>query len=84
MAADPFHTDTQTVSLCTYKCGDANRDQVVDVGDVIHLINYLYKNGPVPLPMESGDCNQDSNVDVGDVVYLINYLFKSGSPPCQM
>jgi agmatine deiminase len=83
MVADPFHADTQTVSLFTYKCGDANRDQVVDVGDVIHLINYLYKNGPVPLPIESGDCNQDGSVEVGDVVYLINYLFKSGPPPCQ-
>ena len=83
MVADPSHADTQTVSLCTYKCGDANRDQMVDVGDVIHLINYLYKNGPEPLPIESGDCNRDSSVDVGDVVYLINYLFKSGPPPCQ-
>jgi agmatine deiminase len=83
MAADPFRADTQTVSLWTYKCGDANRDQIVDVGDVIFLINYLYRNGQVPLPIESGDCNQDSSVDVGDVVYLINYLFKSGAPPCQ-
>jgi agmatine/peptidylarginine deiminase len=84
IASDPFHADTQTVNLYTYICGDANWDQNVDVGDVIHLINYLYKSGPPPLPVESGDCTKDGHVDVGDVVYLINYLFKSGSPPCRM
>ncbi len=84
IAADPFHADTQTVSLCTYKCGDVNRDLTIDIGDVVYLTNYLYKSGSAPWPIESGDCNKDSNVDVGDVVYLINYLFKFGSPPCQM
>jgi hypothetical protein len=28
--------------------GDANRDGVVDVGDVVYLINYLFKSGPPP------------------------------------
>jgi hypothetical protein len=61
--------------------GDANADAVIDVGDVVYLINYLFKSGPVPHPLEAGDVNCDGNVDVGDVVYLINYLFKNGPPP---
>ncbi|HEX7401110.1 MAG TPA: dockerin type I repeat-containing protein [candidate division Zixibacteria bacterium] len=61
--------------------GDANADAVIDVGDVVYLINYLFKSGPVPSPLEAGDVNCDGNVDVGDVVYLINYLFKGGPPP---
>jgi hypothetical protein len=65
-----------------YICGDCNRDANIDVGDVIYLINYLYKTGPVPNPLISGDVNQDGEVNVGDVVYLINYLFKEGPPPC--
>ncbi|MGB7060916.1 MAG: agmatine deiminase family protein [Candidatus Zixiibacteriota bacterium] len=81
---DLFHADTQTVVLCTYICGDANRDEVVNVGDVVYLVSYLYKSGPEPLPAESGDCNRDENVDLGDVVYLINYLYKNGSPPCEI
>ena len=63
--------------------GDANGDRIIDVGDVVYLINYLFKNGPVPNPLQAGDATCDGNVDVGDVVYLINYLFKGGFPPCE-
>lgn len=61
--------------------GDLNADGLIDVGDVVYLINYLFKSGPPPNPMLTGDANCDSLVDVGDVVYLINYLFKSGPAP---
>jgi hypothetical protein len=81
---DLFHADTQSVVLCTYLCGDANRDGLINVGDVVYLVNYLYKSGTEPLPAESGDCNRDENVDVGDVVYLVNYLYRNSSPPCEM
>ncbi len=64
-----------------FLCGDVNQDAIVDIGDVVYLINYLFKNGIAPNPIQSGDVNGDSVVDVGDVVYLINYLFKSGPPP---
>jgi C1A family cysteine protease len=63
--------------------GDANGDKVVDVGDVVYLINYLFKGGPMPDPQASGDVNADCVTDVGDVVYLINYLYKNGSKPQQ-
>ena len=64
-----------------YITGDANKDGIVDVGDVVYLINYLFKSGPAPSPLPAGDATCDGNVDVGDVVYLINYLFKGGLPP---
>jgi hypothetical protein len=64
-----------------FKPGDVNGDQLVDVGDVVYLINYLFKSGPIPNPLLSGDTNCDSNVDIGDVVFLINYLFRSGPAP---
>jgi len=64
-----------------FTCGDANHDGVMDIGDVVYLINYLYKNGPAPNRLEAGDTNSDGIVDVGDVVYLINYLFKGGPAP---
>jgi hypothetical protein len=60
--------------------GDANADGVIDIGDVVHIVNYLYRNGPDPDPLQAGDCNCDGQTDVGDVVYLINYLFKGGPP----
>ena len=61
--------------------GDANYDGTTDVGDVVYLINYLYKGGPSPKPTLAGDVNIDEVVDVGDVVYLINYLYKNGPSP---
>ena len=63
--------------------GDLNRDHVKEVGDVVYLINYLFKGGTPPLYLESGDVNCDGIAEVGDVVYLINYLFKSGIAPCE-
>jgi hypothetical protein len=63
--------------------GDANRDGVIDIVDVVHLINYLFIGGPAPEPLEAGDANYDGVVDIVDVVYLINYLFINGPPPCE-
>jgi hypothetical protein len=65
----------------TCAAGDANCDQQVDIGDVVFLINYLYKGGPPPPLPELGDVNGDCVIEIGDVVYLINYLFKNGPVP---
>ncbi len=61
--------------------GDCNGDGIIDLGDVVYLVNYLYKGGLPPEPLEAGDANCDGVVDLGDLVYLINYLFKGGPPP---
>ena len=66
------------IPITAYKPGDANHDMNVNVTDVIHLINYLFKGGPPPDPSVSGDVNGDCKLDVTDVIYLINYLFKGG------
>ena len=63
--------------------GDVNRDRKVTVSDVIYLINYLFRSGSAPYPIQSGDVNCDGRITVSDVVYLINYLFKGGPPPCK-
>ncbi len=65
------------------KCilGDANSDGNIDVSDIIYLINYLFKGGPLPIPLLAGDSNNDEEVTVSDIIYLINYLFKSGPRP---
>lgn len=65
-----------------YICGDANGDESVDVGDAVYIINYVFKGGVAPEPIEAGDANSDKAVDVGDAVYMINYVFKGGPAPC--
>ena len=69
-------------NIVRFMCGDANGDGVVDVGDMVYEINYLYKNGDPPEPMATGDVNCDEIVNIGDVVYLINWLFRGGLLPC--
>lgn len=66
-----------------YVCGDANSDTTVSVSDVVYLINYMFKGGPAPAPLQVADVNGDSQITVSDAVYLINYLFKGGDAPCQ-
>jgi hypothetical protein len=80
-ARDYCKADTLSFVVRTYMAGDANADGVVEVGDVVWIVNYLYKNGPPPDPMEAGDANCDQIIDVGDVVHLLNYLFRSGPAP---
>ena len=61
--------------------GDVNDDSLVDVGDVVYEINYLFKNGPSPVWWECADPTADCVIDVEDVVYLIDYLYKGGAKP---
>jgi hypothetical protein len=70
-----------TVSGMFASPGDFNGDAVIDVGDVVSAVNYLYRSGPAPEPLESGDANCDDELNIGDVVFLINYLFRGGLPP---
>ncbi|MFH1337000.1 MAG: C25 family cysteine peptidase [Candidatus Zixiibacteriota bacterium] len=75
-------SDSLTVQI--YISGDCNDDGVIDVGDAVYLINYLYNMDIAPNPLIAGDVTCDGKVDIADVVYLLNYLFKGGmAPACQ-
>ena len=69
---------------CDYICGDLDDDKLVNILDIVYLINYKYKSGPAPDPLESADVNNDILVNILDIVYLINYKYKAGPEPmCQ-
>lgn len=75
-------TTTVNIQLVRpYVSGDANGDGKVTVSDAIYSVNYLFKGGPPPDPLQSGDANCDGHVNVSDIVYIINYLFRGGPPP---
>lgn len=61
--------------------GDVNGDWVVNVGDVVALVNYLYREGNPPESLNQADVNGDCEVNIGDVVYLVNYLYRNGPAP---
>lgn len=63
--------------------GDMNASESVSSGDVIVLVNYVFKGGAVPLPCEAaGDVSCSGAVTSADIIHLVNFVFKSGDPPC--
>jgi hypothetical protein len=68
---------------CSIVCGDANRDDQVNVGDAVFLIAYVFSGGPAPDPVCRGDANGDDDTNIGDAVYLIAYIFSGGPPPVE-
>jgi len=77
----PRHNLPYCFSLSYPELGDVNADGTINIGDVVYLINYLYRASPSPVPTPVGDTNCDEVVDIGDVVFLINYLFRGGPRP---
>lgn len=73
------YTDTL---LPPFICGDCNNDELLNNADVVYLVNYLFRNGPEPLPVSCvGDVNSDRKIAIEDLVYLINYLYRNGPVP---
>lgn len=71
----------ETWSFDAFVRGDANADGIINLGDIVYLINFLFRSGAPPNPLDAGDANCDGYVTLGDIVHLINYLFKGGPPP---
>jgi len=65
-----------------YACGDANSDEIINIGDAVYVVNYIFKDGSAPIPLEAGDANCDGIINIGDAVHIVNYVFKNGSGPC--
>lgn len=61
--------------------GDANNDGLVDVGDPIYLLNYLFLNGPEPPCPDAADGDNDGLINITDAVYLVFYVFGIGVAP---
>ena len=61
--------------------GDANGDSLINVGDIMYMINYLFRHGPRSCIPETADGNGSCLPEVGDITTLINYLFRHGSTP---
>jgi hypothetical protein len=51
--------------------GDVTGDGIVDIGDVVYLINYLFKNGTAPQNPIDADVDGSPGINIGDVLQLI-------------
>jgi predicted GH43/DUF377 family glycosyl hydrolase len=62
--------------------GDSNGDDRITIGDAVCLVNYIFRNGCPPKPIQAGDANCDGTINVGDAIFIVGYLFRSGPAPC--
>jgi len=69
------------VAAPDYLCGDADGNSIINIGDAVYLIYYIFKSGAAPDPVCVGDASGNGAVDIGDAVYLINYIFSGGPLP---
>ena len=74
--------------------GDVNSSGGITLGDVIHLLNYLFdRDKPPCLGTDPGNCwdfgltcrgdvNNSGTLTLADIVYLLNYVFDRDNSPC--
>ena len=76
--------DEQLLTLIvapSFICGDPNADLTLNIFDVTYIIQYLYLEGPEPMPMESADIDNSGTVNIFDATGLIDYLYRDGAEP---
>lgn len=77
---EPFYV-AGCVTVEPFRAGDVNKNGAINLGDIIYLVNYLYKGGPAPNPSRLGDATSDGITNLVDLVFLVNYVFKGGPGP---
>ncbi|MFH2056603.1 MAG: dockerin type I domain-containing protein [bacterium] len=80
--ASSLESDSLTITVVNYVCGDSNADGVPNITDAVSLIQYIFAGGPAPQPLIAGDCNCDGVPNITDAVYLVQYIFAGGPAPC--
>jgi hypothetical protein len=78
---DYLGTEEYCFSVLYRPTGDVDGNGLIDIADVLYLLNYLFRHGPAPTPIETGDTNCNDDIDFADVGVIINYLFKGGTKP---
>jgi len=62
-------------------CGDADGGKAINILDAVFIINFKYKDGPAPSPLEIADADGSGEINILDVVFLINFKYKDGPEP---
>jgi len=80
--------DEETITITVndvilYTCGDFDDNQQVNILDIIFLIDYKFKSGPAPNPLELCDVDLNQQCNILDIIYLIDYKFKNGPAPIE-
>jgi hypothetical protein len=61
--------------------GDVTGDAVVDIGDPVTLLGFLFGGDSAPPCLDAGDFDNGGGLDIGDAVNILTYLFGGGPSP---
>ncbi|UCC43360.1 MAG: SMP-30/gluconolactonase/LRE family protein [Candidatus Zixiibacteriota bacterium] len=62
---------------------DYDPDDLVDIGDLTRLIDFLFISFEAPACAEEANIDGEGAVDIGDLTKLIDFLFISFTPPAE-
>jgi hypothetical protein len=79
---DPTHAVRfHTARDLSFLRGDSNADGRVNVADPVHVLRWLFLDGPVPPCLDATDANDSGAHDISDAVAILVYLFAGVTPP---
>jgi uncharacterized delta-60 repeat protein len=92
----PQGSDILTIkySPCSAIPGDINASNDMTLGDIVHLLNYVFdRDNPPCIGIDPGNCwdfglncrgdvNSSGTITLGDIIHLLNYVFDRDYPPC--
>ena len=61
--------------------GDVDRDGTLQISDSIHILQYLFLQGPPPFCTPLANVDAIDPVTLSDAIYLLGHLFLGGDPP---
>lgn len=67
--------------LCCTTAGDSDGNGFITIGDVTHLISYVFSGGPAPACQDEGDADGNNALTIGDVTRVIAHIFSGGPEP---
>ena len=70
-----------SITVLRGTCGEIDGLDGINILDIVHLINFKYKDGPPPEDMDMADCDGIEGINILDIVHLINYKYKDGPEP---
>lgn len=74
---------TQLFEPDLYMAADANHNGKHDLPDIVLLVNYVFKGGPIPCPPCTGDANNTNTINLADIMILVNHIFRGGPKPAK-
>jgi hypothetical protein len=67
--------------IATFRRGDSNADDQVDVSDAQYTLDTLFLGSPPPACMDAADFNDDGRLDISDPIATLGFLFLGGGAP---